>query len=185
MRPIQLLVLLLVGVSAGAVNAQNMRPKDVDALPSSTPTLVASYGTDPLQTGELRLPPGKGSFPVVVVVHGGCWTKGFATRQNTAALASAITDMGFATWNIEYRQIGEPGAGWPGTFRDWGTATDYLRTLAKTQPIDLRRVAVVGHSAGAHAALWIASRSKLPARSAVGARRPLPIKVGVAIEWSG
>ncbi|MEO6199318.1 MAG: alpha/beta fold hydrolase [Sphingomicrobium sp.] len=162
-----------------------MRPKDVDALPSSTPTLVASYGADPLQIGELRLPPGKGPFPVAVVVHGGCWTKGFATRQNTAALASAITEMGFATWNIEYRQIGEVGAGWPGTFKDWGAATDYLRTLAKTQPLDLRRVAVVGHSAGAHAALWIASRSKLPARSAIGARHPLAIKVAVAIDGPG
>jgi len=28
---------------------------------------------DPAQFGDLRLPPGKGPFPVVVVIHGGCW----------------------------------------------------------------------------------------------------------------
>lgn len=165
--------------------AQHMSPRDVDALPASAPNLVAAYGSDPLQIGELRLPPGKGPFPIVEVIHGGCWTKGFATRKNTAALASALTDMGYATWNIEYRQIGDPGAGWPGTFKDWAAATDYLRVLAKTQPLSLDRVAVVGHSAGAHAALWIASRANLPTASEVGSDRPLPIATAVAIDGPG
>jgi acetyl esterase/lipase len=175
---------LLLGVST-ATSAQNMRPRDVDALPSTTPTLVAAYGQDPLQIGELRLPAGKGPFPVVIVVHGGCWTKGYATKKNTAALASALTAMGYATWNIEYRQFGDPGAGWPGTFNDWAAATDYLRTLAKTQPISLQHVAVVGHSAGAHAALWIASRSNLPASSEIASKQPLPISAAVAIDGPG
>ena len=175
---------LLLGVSTACLG-QNMRPRDVDALPSTAPSLVAAYGQDPLQVGDLRLPTGKGPFPVVIVVHGGCWTKGFATRRNTAALASALTAMGYATWNIEYRQIGDAGAGWPGTFEDWAAATDYLRTLAKTQPISLKHVAVVGHSAGAHAALWIASRSKLPASSEIASKHPLPISIAVAIDGPG
>jgi acetyl esterase/lipase len=168
-----------------AAFAQNMGPRDVDALPASQPTVVAAYGSDPLQFGELRLPPGPGPFPVVEVVHGGCWTKGFATRKNTAALASALTAMGYATWNIEYRQMGDKGAGWPGTFQDWAAATDYLRVLAKSQPISLKRVAVVGHSAGAHAALWIASRASLPAASDIGSKRPLRVSVAVAIDGPG
>lgn len=176
---------LALATCSATVLAQNMRPRDVDALPASEPQLVAAYGTDPLQVGELRLPAGKGPFPVVEVVHGGCWTKGFATRKNTAALASALTALGYATWNIEYRQIGDTGAGWPGTFRDWAAATDYLRVLAKSQPISLKRVAVIGHSAGAHAALWIASRVNLPAASEVGSERPLPISTAVAIDGPG
>ena len=179
------LLTLAFAVCATTALAQNMRPRDVDALPASTPKLVAAYGSDPLQVGELRLPPGKGPFPVVEVIHGGCWTKGFATRKNTAALASALTAMGYATWNIEYRQIGDPGAGWPGTFKDWAAATDYLRMLAKSQPIDLERVAVVGHSAGAHAALWVASRANLPAASEIGSKRPLRIGIAVAIDGPG
>ena len=149
------------------------------------PTLVAAYGSDPLQVGELRLPPGKGPFPVVEVIHGGCWTKGFTSLKGTAALASALTAMGYATWNIEYRQLGDTGGGWPGTFKDWAAATDYLRVLAKSQPISLDRVAVVGHSAGAHAALWIASRASLPATSEVGAELPLPVGIAVAIDGPG
>ena len=93
--------------------------------------------------------------------------------------------MGYATWNIEYRQIGDAGAGWPGTFKDWPAATDYLRVLAKTQPISLKHVAVIGHSAGAHAALWVASRSKLSAASEIGSANPLPIDIAVAIDGPG
>ncbi len=177
-------ILAFAACSTGAL-AQSMRPRDVDALPASAPALVSAYGSDPLQVGELRLPPGSGPFPVVIVVHGGCWTKGFATWKNTAPLASALTDMGYATWNIEYRQMGDPGAGWPGTFRDWAAATDHLRILAKTQPISLKRVAVVGHSAGAHGALWIASRPHLPPHSEIGSKRPLPIAVAVGIDGPG
>lgn len=179
-----LLALVLSGGSVAAL-AQNMRPADVDKLPSSKPALIASYGADALQIGELRLPPGKGPFKVVEVIHGGCWTKGFATRQNTAALATAITGMGYATWNVEYRQLGDPGAGWPGTFQDWAAATDYLRILAKTQPISLKGVAVVGHSAGAHAALWLGSRSKLPSNGDLPTVNPLPVAKAIAIDGPG
>lgn len=175
--------LLLLAFTAPAA-AQTMSPADVDRLPATPPTLTASYGPAAQQSGDLRLPPGQGPFPVVIVVHGGCWTRGFATRRNTAALASALTAKGFATWNVDYRQVGE-GGGWPTTFNDWGAATDYLRQLARTRPLDLTRVAVTGHSAGAHAALWIAARHRLPKGSAIGSANPLPVGAAVAIDGPG
>ena len=161
---------------------QRVSVSDVDNLPSSPPALSVSYGPDPIQTGDLRLPPGKGPFPVVVVIHGGCWTKGFATRRNTAALASFLTEHGYATWNIEYRQLGEPGAGWPGTFLDWANATDYLRVLAKTQPLRLDNVSTIGHSAGAYAALWLASRARLAPSSEIRGGDPLPVASAIALD---
>ncbi|OYQ31292.1 hypothetical protein CHU93_04450 [Sandarakinorhabdus cyanobacteriorum] len=187
--------LLIAALLASPALAQRMRPADVDALPASKPVLVEAYGTAPAQVGELRLPAGPGPHPVVIVIHGGCWWKGFATKQNTAALASRLTEKGFATWNIEYRQAGETapdgkysgdaGAGWPGTFRDWAAATDHLRELAKRYPLDLARVAVTGHSAGAHAALWVASRHKLPKDSEIASPDPLKIGAVVAIDGPG
>lgn len=164
---------------------QYLGPRDVDALPASKPTVVASYGKDPLQIGELRIPSGTGPFPVAIVIHGGCWTKGFATKVNTAPLASKLTEDGIATWNIEYRQVGDPGGGWPGTFNDWAAAADYLRTLAETQPLDLERVVAIGHSAGAHAALWLAAREKLPSESEIRGMSPLPLIGAVAIDGPG
>lgn len=192
MKRIALALALMVATPA---LAQRLRPADVDKLPSSPPTLTEAYGSEPAHVGDLRLPPGPGPHPVVIVIHGGCWWKGFATRQNTAALATRLTQMGFATWNIEYRQVGEtgpdgkyggdPGAGWPGTFRDWAAATDHLRALAKRYPLDLARVAVTGHSAGAHAALWVASRSRLRQDSDVASLDPLKIGAVVAIDGPG
>jgi acetyl esterase/lipase len=165
--------------------AREVSPEEVDRLPASKPTVVAQYGSGVAHKGELRLPPGKGPFPVAIVIHGGCWTKGFATLRNTAPIATALTRKGIATWNIEYRQLGEDRAGWPGTFQDWGAAADHLRQLARLYPLDLKRVVAVGHSAGAHAALWLAARPKLPANSAVRGAQPLPLKAAVAIDGPG
>ncbi|NBB15952.1 alpha/beta fold hydrolase [Caulobacter sp. SLTY] len=128
---------------------------------ASKPTLVARYGPDDLRIGQLRLPPGKGPFPVAVVIHGGCWSAEYDTLDGIAGFADALTQRGFATWNIEYRRLGNPGGGWPGTFEDVSAGIDHLAELAKTQPLDLSRVTIVGHSAGAHLALWGASRGKL------------------------
>lgn len=173
---------VFVGIALSAMLAAQtgarLRPRDVDGLPSRPADARVAYGEDPLQFGELRLPPGSGPFPVAIVIHGGCWVSRFATLQNTAALADALRDAGVATWNVEYRRLDSQGGGWPGTFADVGAAADHVRTLAASHPLDLSRVVSVGHSAGAHLALWLAARSKLPPSSVL--HRPSPLKlVGV------
>ncbi|RYE44536.1 MAG: alpha/beta hydrolase [Hyphomicrobiales bacterium] len=145
---------------ATAQQTSEQKYKEV-ASRASAPTAVIRYGADDLRSGQLRLPAGKGPFPVAVVVHGGCWTASYDTMAGTAAVSEALTRRGIATWNIEYRRLGDPGAGWPGSFEDVGAGIDYLATLAKDNPLDLSRVTIVGHSAGAHLALWGASRAKL------------------------
>ncbi|WP_375404198.1 alpha/beta hydrolase family protein [uncultured Sphingomonas sp.] len=147
------------------------------------PTLVERYGPDDLRSGELRLPPGKGPFPVAVVIHGGCWQAKVDTVQGITPLAEALRKRGVATWAIEYRRLGNPGGGWPGTFEDVAAGTDHLARLARRHPLDMKRVALVGHSAGAHLALWAASRPKLDARfRGRGAIRPTTV---VAIDGPG
>jgi len=185
MAPVTRIVLLASVVVTTPLSGQNMGSADVDALPAASPTLIQNYGTDSLQFGELRLPSGLGPFPVAVVIHGGCWTKGYATLRNTAPLATALAEHGVATWNIEYRQIGDPGSGWPGTFQDWGAGFDHLRELAKTYPIDTARAFVLGHSAGAHAALFVAARPKLEASSQIRGQTPLRAAAAVAIDGPG
>lgn len=99
-----------------------------------------------------------------MLIHGGCWTAGYATRASFEPLAAALAARGLAVWNVEYRQIGQSGAGWPGTFEDVAGGVEHLRVLARRYPLDLSRVVLVGHSAGAHLALWAASRRKLGGR---------------------
>ena len=120
---------------------------------------VVRYGDAPQQFAELILPDavdhGDGPYPVVVFIHGGFWRNAFdlSLAQPQAADARA---NGYATWNIEHRRVGDPGGGYPGTLDDVGSAVDALARV--DAPLDLDRVAVVGHSAGGHLALWVGQR---------------------------
>jgi acetyl esterase/lipase len=156
---------LLASLASPAIAAEQTPEQKYKGVASRAgpPTAVLRYGADDLRSGQLRLPSGKGPFPVAVIVHGGCWTASYDTMAGTAAVAEALTARGIATWNIEYRRLGDAGAGWPGTFEDVGAGIDHLETLAQTYPLDLARVTIVGHSAGAHLALWGASRGRLGA----------------------
>ncbi|MEJ7809981.1 MAG: alpha/beta hydrolase [Gemmatimonadaceae bacterium] len=153
----------------------------MDSLPSRPADLRRAYGADSLQFGELRLPAGKGPFPVAIVIHGGCWVSRFASLRNTAALADALRREGVATWNVEYRRLDHPGGGWPGTLEDVAAAADFLRTLARARPLDLTRVVAVGHSAGGQLALWLAARKRLPAGSPLAPGNPLPLRGVVSL----
>jgi acetyl esterase/lipase len=151
----------------------------VAAMPGAAPERFA-YGSAPSQFGELWLPAGGAKVPVAVLIHGGCWQRSYGLDLMDP-LAADLREHGVAVWNIEYRRLGEPGGGYPGTFADVGAAIDTLRGLATRYPIVLARVAVVGHSAGGHLALWAAARAKLPTDSALRTPDPLPLDLVVTL----
>lgn len=144
-----------------------MRPHYPDRLralaETATPAAVHHvYGDDAQQWAELRLPDGRGPHPVAVLVHGGYW-RALWHADLMNALAVDLCNRGLATWNLEYRRLGNPGGGWPGTFDDAGAGTDALVDVAARARLDLGRVLVVGHSAGGQLALWLAARHRLAA----------------------
>ncbi len=149
-----------------------MTSSDLASFESPEPDARIPYGDDPLQFGELRLPKGTGPHPVAILIHGGCWLSEFDITH-LRKLAAAIAGTGVATWALEYRRVGNPGGGWPGTFQDIARGTDHLRVLAKTHPLDLERVIAAGHSAGGHLALWLAARTKLVEREPFRAENPV------------
>jgi acetyl esterase/lipase len=153
-----------------------MTPQDLQALPSKEPDRRLSYGKDSSHYGELRVPAVAGRHPVVVLVHGGCFKAAYGNTRDLAAMADALEADGIATWNIEYRRLGQPGGGWPGTYLDVGHAVDYLRIVAGQYRLDLGRVVLVGHSAGGHLAMWAAARPRLPASSPLHQSNPLPVR---------
>ena len=167
--------------SALAAQVRLLRASDNDTLPSKAATARLAYGSDSLQFGDLRLPEGPGPFPVAIVIHGGCWVSRFATLRNSTAFSDALRDEGIATWNIEYRRADSPGGGWPNTFLDVARATDQLRAMARTYPLDLSRVIAIGHSAGGHLAMWLAAADHVPVASAIARPDPLPLVGAVAL----
>jgi acetyl esterase/lipase len=165
--------LMVCGLAFGfPACAQNLTFGDISKLPQPPADHRISYGPDPLHFGELRLPPGRGPHPVVIVVHGGCWFAEY-DLHHLAAFSAALTKLGAATWSLEYRRIGNGGGAWPGTFQDVARGADYVRELAKKYPLDLKRVVIVGHSAGGQLALWLAARHRLPKESALYTPDPL------------
>ena len=160
--------LAIASVLTGTLLAQARNPVDLVNAPVPSNGQRLTYGADPLQFGELRLPAGTGPHPVAIIVHGGCWAAKLANLDQRVVsmellrpFAAALTDAGIATWNIEYRRLGNPGGGWPGTFQDVARAADFIRTLATQNHLDLNRVIVIGHSSGGHLAMWLAARQKL------------------------
>ncbi|MDW3217241.1 MAG: alpha/beta hydrolase [Acidimicrobiales bacterium] len=149
--------LLAAGCGDGDAPVSDPEPRS-----GSGPTQLG-YGEDyPQQYGFLTLPPGNGPHPVIVFIHGGFWRNAFDTTLAEPQAADAVAN-GYAAWNIEYRRVGDPDGGYPGTLVDVAAAVDHLATLAETEPLDLDRVAVVGHSAGGHLALWIGQRANISA----------------------
>jgi dipeptidyl aminopeptidase/acylaminoacyl peptidase len=79
-------------------------------------------------------------------------------------VARDVDRRGWASYNVEYRKVGFAGGGggFPATFDDVRMAIELV--LDPTHPaaghIDTERVAVVGHSAGAHLALCAAALMK-------------------------
>jgi acetyl esterase/lipase len=142
---------------------------------------TVSYGPNPSQCADLNLPPAPGPHPVMVLLHGGSWRSQYDKRV-MRGLVGDLLARGWATWNVEYRRVGN-GGGWPETFLDVAGAIDYLPGL--DADLDLDRVSLLGHSAGGHLALWAAGRGRL-APSAPGALHGQPrVRLRAAISQAG
>ena len=167
---------VLYGVAGALAQTAPLSYLDLLARERPAATKRIPYGRLDSQVGELWLPAGSGRHRVVILVHGGCWSALFPGLEIMDYMAEDLRARGNAVWNIEYRRLGEPGSGYPGSFEDIASAIDHLKTLAKTYPLDLGNVVAVGHSAGGLFALWAAARDKLPADSLVMRKEPLRIK---------
>jgi acetyl esterase/lipase len=155
---------------------------DYLALNGPEPTMRFSYGGGAAsQFVELFEPVGTGPFPVVFLVHGGCWSSKYAGIVQMRSMAGAMAAQGIAVWNVEYRRVDEPGGGYPGTYQDVATALDLLRSSAASHRLDLDRIVVVGHSAGGHLVQWLAGRVLLPKSSVLYQENPMRIRQVIAL----
>lgn len=150
------------------------------------PARRVSYGPGADQWGELRLPAREGRagggagaeagpapVPVAVLLHGGYWRSRWGADLMDA-LAVDLAGRGFASWNLEYRRPDLHG--WEATVADVATGLDTLRRLP--DPLDLTRVAVLGHSAGGQLALRVVADAPWVAMVV-----PLAGVVGLAEGW--
>ncbi|MFC9788594.1 alpha/beta hydrolase family protein [Rhodococcus sp. NPDC127528] len=119
------------------------------------------YGSAPEQFGHLYLPaePTGAALPVVMLLHGGYWSGDYHLNLATA-FAMELAKSGVAAWNVEYRRVGA-GGGWTETSADVQAALAAVGDLLPAHspvPLDLSDVRLLGHSAGAQLAVWLAGQ---------------------------
>jgi len=119
-----------LGLSAGAVAQRGDRGTEV------------SYGSDPAQ--RLDYWPGRtANAPLVVFVHGGGWSRGDKRMMQGSDKLSHWQAQGYAVASLNYRLV--PDATVEQEAADVAAAVAFLK-----QRYAPRRIALVGHSAGAH-----------------------------------
>ena len=117
-----------------------------------------TYGSDPNQFLDLRLPKEKSTQPyrLVINIHGGFWRAKY-NLDHAGHLCAALTVKRVVTANLEYRRVGNEGGAWPGTFEDIRSAYQFLVQHANTHNLDASTIVVMGHSAGGQLALCLAA----------------------------
>jgi len=123
-------------------------------LPYRPPDQTISYGDSEYQYIEYWQSNTHGPAPLVMLIHGGCWLNDYSA-SHIRPIASKLQEHGYAVWSIEYRRIGDPGGGWPGSFDDILNAINHVQTVSDTQ---INNIYIMGHSAGGHLALWAATQ---------------------------
>jgi len=123
-------------------------------------------------TGKRKLvariyqPQGKGSFPVLVDLHGGAWSR--KDRYANEPMARAIAASGMLVVSPDMRLSGE--APYPACVQDGHYAIRWVKHQAKEWNGDAATLGVLGSSSGGHVAQLCAMRPRDPLYSAI----PLP-----------
>jgi acetyl esterase/lipase len=159
------LVLLLASL-AGAAEGAGLR-RDI----------AYDDGSDPARRLDVSTPDGAGPFPVVILVHGGGWSsgdKGEGVKPGSGAdirpWFEPLTEAGFVWVSINNRLA--PANRWPACLDDTRAAVEWTRAHIADYGGDPARMAIMGHSAGGHLALFAATPAEAggvaPVRAVVG-----------------
>lgn len=94
---------------------------------------------------DLYLPPDNGTpRPLVLAIHGGCFTGG--SKTDLGYIGKDLANQGFIVASVNYRLA--PAHVFPAAIQDVRAALRYLRKNAAKYNIDTKRIASYGQSAG-------------------------------------
>jgi acetyl esterase/lipase len=101
------------------------------------------------------------------ILHGGYFKAKYGVdNSGVASLVPFLVSRGHTVALVEYRRVGHPGGGWPGTNADVVRGLNKFHELL-TEDGRTARIAVVGHSAGGTLALWACASGREAASAGV------------------
>jgi acetyl esterase/lipase len=150
---VRVVVAAFFGIVLGAACSAAQAPGQPDVK------LNVAYGPDPAQRLDLCVPVWAapvGGRPSVIMIHGGYWEFGDKSAYTEACKGAAAEGIVAAT--IEYRLAnGDPRHRWPAQAVDAQLAVRWMRSHAAEFGIDPAHICLLGDSAGAQIALFIAA----------------------------
>ncbi len=123
-----------------------------------------AFGTHPRQKLDVYAPTGdRRVLPVVMFIYGGSWNSG--SRQDYAFVGRALAARGFITVVVDYRLV--PEILFPVFVDDNALALRWIGDNIARYGGDPRRIAVVGHSAGAYNAVMLGLDRRFQSKAGV------------------
>lgn len=159
-----------------------MSAEDILSKPQPPPDERVAYGADANQFLEVRLPRTKQLHSILLNIHGGYWRAQY-DLTHAGHLCEALRSAGVATFNAEYRRVGNTGGGWPGTFEDVRSAYRFVQQEHSRFHLDLDKLVVMGHSAGGQLALCLAAH-ETSVRRAISLAGVVDLKKAYALHLS-
>ncbi|HSW05266.1 alpha/beta hydrolase [Aquabacterium sp.] len=147
----RMLRMLLSGRSLGAVSGL---PADVQVERD------LAYGPDPAHRLDVYRPAGRAAGPLLVLVHGGAWAIG--DKAGPALLGHKLAHWlpkGYVVVSVNYRLL--PLAQPLEQARDLARALGFVQARAASWGAEAERLALLGHSSGAHLVALVAADADL------------------------
>lgn len=142
------IVARLLLASAIAVNTLDAKPFEFPGLKQDIE--FAKSGDVSLKL-DAYVPEGAGPFATCILVHGGGFTKGDKHTFITP-LFEPLSKAGFTWFTIDYRLA--PDHRWPACADDVAAAIRWVKAHAAEYKVDVKRIALIGESAGGHLVSW-------------------------------
>lgn len=143
-----------VGGSAALALAQTSSAPVAPGVKVEKNVVVGKGGDTDLHADVYTPPAGTAKRMALVHFHGGGFARG--SKEAIAAQVMPITARGYVSIAAQYRLSG--AAKWPAQIEDAKTHIRWVRANASSLGIDPQRIAIVGHSAGGHIALFTAGQ---------------------------
>lgn len=110
---------------------------------------------------DAYVPKEEGTYPAVLVVHGGAWRSG--NRRQLRHYATTLAGMGFVCFSIDYRLA--PKHKFPAQIDDCRAAVRWIRTHATEYKANPKLLGAVGYSAGGHLVSLLGATGEPPGKS--------------------